>query len=61
MKRIAGAQSSRGQTSGGDLAPGCESRGSGSAMGVGGKSIARKVEEIGDLIVNGQKRLDLSR
>ena len=54
-------RSSYGEPSDRDLAPSRKGLGSGGAMGVGGKSVAREVEEIGDLIVNGQKPLNLSR
>jgi hypothetical protein len=35
--------------------------GASNAMSYGGKPIARKIEKIGDLIVNRQESLDLSR
>ena len=50
-----------GMLSGRNLSPSREGLGTSLAIVDGGELVAGKVEEIGDLIVNGQKRLDLSR
>ena len=61
MKRVAKLADLCGKLSGRDRSPGRNGPRTSSAIVDGGKSVAGKVKEIGDLIVNGQEHLDLSR
>ena len=51
---------SRRQTGAGDLGPGCEGLGAGSAILSGEEAAAGEVKEVGDWIVDGQELLHLA-